>query len=62
MIPVLVSGTYAKPVFATEPSRIAKRTLEGLPPAKDNPKRALGGLLDSLRGKKTQKQPEQRQN
>jgi uncharacterized protein involved in outer membrane biogenesis len=55
VVPAVVSGTFAKPVFTPDSARLAKMKLDNLLPTKDNPKAFISGIkgmVDQLKGKK----------
>jgi AsmA protein len=52
VIPVIISGNLMQPKFAPDSQAFLKMQANKLLPGLDNPSKALGGLLDSLSGKK----------
>jgi uncharacterized protein involved in outer membrane biogenesis len=52
VIPVIITGNFKQPRFAPDTAAFAKMQRDRLLPGLDNPSKALGGLLDSLTGKK----------
>lgn len=50
VLPVIVTGTMAHPVFAPDVQSIAKMKLSHLLPTADNPSKMTGGLLGSVLG------------
>jgi hypothetical protein len=64
VLPVIISGNFMQPKFAPDSQALLKMQANKLLPGLDDPSKALGGLLDSLSGKKkaddptkTQEQP-----
>ena len=53
VIPVIVTGTLANPIFAPDAESMAKMKLENLLPTTGNPASAIEGILGGFRGKQT---------
>ena len=56
VIPVLITGNFAKPTFGPDTQALLRMQRERLLPGLDNPRSALGGILGGLTG---QKKPEE---
>jgi hypothetical protein len=50
VIPVMISGTFSKPIFAPDSQALLKMQRDRLLPGLDNPASALSGLLGGLTG------------
>ena len=54
VIPVIVTGSFSKPVFAPDVEKVAKMKLENLLPTSSNPTQMTTGILGALVGKNGQ--------
>jgi AsmA protein len=54
VIPVIVTGSFSKPVFTPDVQKVAKMKLENLLPTSSNPSQMTSGILGALVGKNGQ--------
>jgi len=57
VIPVILTGTFQRPIFAPDVQKIAQMKLQNLLPNTQNPAGAASGLLGSLLGQKAGQKP-----
>src|SRR5581483_6945816 len=57
VIPVILTGTFQRPIFAPDLQKIAQMKLQNLLPNTQNPAGAASGLLGSLLGQKAAQKP-----